>query len=29
LLHKEIAETVGDPAEVEDEVRALMAALGP
>jgi RNA polymerase sigma-70 factor (ECF subfamily) len=29
LLHEAIAETVGDPAEVEDEVRALMAALGP
>jgi RNA polymerase sigma-70 factor (ECF subfamily) len=29
LLHDEIAATVGDPAEVEDEVRALLAALGP
>jgi RNA polymerase sigma-70 factor (ECF subfamily) len=29
LLHEEIAATVGDPAEVDDEVRALLAALGP
>jgi RNA polymerase sigma-70 factor (ECF subfamily) len=29
LLHEEIAATVGDPAEVDDEVRALLAALAP
>ena len=29
LLHEEIAATVADPAEIEDEVRALLAALGP
>jgi len=29
LLHEEIAATVGDPSEVEDEVRALLTAVGP
>ncbi len=29
LLHEEIAQTLDDPAQVEDEIRALFAALGP